>query len=68
MPGKNGLTIYKEICDYYINFGLIDSNIIINTGYSRSSDVVKEVLSKGVKNILIKPVTQMNLLEFFDPL
>ena len=68
MPGKNGLVIYKEISEFYNSFGGVESMIILNTGYSKSSDIVKEAISKGVKHILIKPITQMNLVELIDRL
>ena len=68
MPDKNGLVIYMEITDYYKGLGLVDSTIVLNTGYSKSSEIVKEALRKGVKNILIKPITQMNLVELIDPM
>lgn len=68
MPYKNGLVIYQEICEYYNNIGLLHSRIVLNTGYSKSSEIVKEALRKGIRNILIKPITQMNLVELMDPL
>ena len=67
MPGKNGLVIYEEISEYYKSLGGVDSLIILNTGYSLSSDIVKEALAKGIKNILIKPITQRNLIQIIDP-
>lgn len=68
MPIKNGLAIYKEITDYYKSVGVSNSKIILNTGYSKSSELVKEAYTKGVQYILIKPITQMNLVELIDPL
>jgi CheY-like chemotaxis protein len=67
MPEKNGIEIHKEITDYFQSFGLTGSMIILNTGYSKSSDIVKEADAKGIKNILIKPITLMNLVEIMDP-
>lgn len=68
MPEKNGLVIYEEISDYYKSLGEVDSTIILSTGYSISSDIVMEASAKGIKNILIKPITQINLIEIIDPI
>lgn len=68
MPEKNGTTIYTEISEYYKKFEKVDSLIILNTGYSISSDIVKEASTKGIKNILIKPISQISILNVIDPI
>ena len=68
MPKQNGNAIYAEISQFYKRFDKVDSLIILNTGYSNSSDIVKEAYAKGIKNILIKPITQISILNAIDPL
>lgn len=63
MPQKNGLAIYEEISKFYKESKIYDSKVILVTGYSYSSDIVKHAISKGIKNILIKPITSDHIVD-----
>lgn len=66
MPQKNGLAIYEEISKFYKESKIRDSKVILVTGYSYSSDIVKHAILKGIKNILIKPITSDHVVDILQ--
>jgi CheY-like chemotaxis protein len=66
MPQKNGIVVYEEISKFYKENKIKGSKILLVTGYSYSSDIVKHAMSRGIKNILIKPITTDHVVDIIQ--
>ena len=63
MPIKNGIETYEEICNFYKDIQIIEPKVIAVTGHSYESEMVRLASEKGIQKIIVKPISQNDLLE-----
>lgn len=62
MPVKDGLQCYDEILEYYESKNVEGFFVFAVTTHHHSSEIMGRIKEKGIKNILIKPVSLETLI------
>lgn len=57
MPVKDGFQALEEIKEIFLNENFMELNVIVVTAHSQNNDIVERMKSKGVRDVLSKPLS-----------